>query len=79
MGNIGKSLESKQDSDVVDVRPMSFHPMVSDIHDMELTKLRSRKYVMHGLMLVVAIYIAAQYGFYFTKACVKSDYYTSNE
>ena len=52
--------------------------MVSDIHDMELSKLRTRKYIMHGLMLVVGIYIATQYGVYFTKACVKSDYYTSS-
>lgn len=50
-------------------RPPSFHLAVSDIHEIEINKLRVRKYIMHAIMSVLALAVISAYFFYYTKAC----------
>ena len=53
----------------------SFHLAVSDIHIHEMRKLKRRKYIMHSIMSVVALVIISFYSYYYSKACINSDYY----
>ena len=57
----------------------SFHLAVSDIHIQEMRKLKQRKYIMHGVTSVMALILVITYVYYYTKTCMKSDYYLSDE
>ena len=52
---------------------------VSDVHDIQMQKLRVRKCAMHIIMLIIAIGIVGMYCYYYTLACTKSDYYTTSK
>jgi len=56
---------------VDDVRPVSFHMAVSDVHDIEMKKLQVRKCAMHIIMLFLAMGITGMYCYYYTLACTK--------
>ena len=44
-----------------------------------MRKLKRRKYIMHSAISVIALVIVTIYTFYYTKACMKSDYYWTLE
>ena len=58
--------------------PIAFHLAVSDIHELEIRKLRKRKYIMHVLFCGAAAILVFWYGFYYTKACKDNDYFTES-
>ncbi len=61
-----------------DERLPSFHLAVSDIHEIEIKKLRIRKYIMHVVMGMCALAIIFWYSYYYTIACSKVSYYTTD-
>ena len=58
---------------------MSYHLAVSDIHEIEINKLRKRKYIMHGIIGFASSLIIFWYLYYYTKACSNRDKYEKNE
>ena len=54
----------------------TFHLAVSDIHDLEIRKLKKRKYIMHVLFCGAAAILVFWYGYYYTKACKDRVYYS---
>ena len=57
----------------------TFHLAVSDIHELEIRKLRKRKYIMHVLFCGAAAILVFWYAYYYTKACKDRKYYSENE
>jgi len=76
-GNIGASLENEQEKLQMET-PASFMA-ISDIHLLEITKLRERKYWMHGIMSVLAVTVLAWYLYYYILACKNAEYYIELE
>ena len=60
------------------MKSASFHLAVSDIHYQEMRKLKQRKYIMHGVMSIIALVMVFLYAFYYTKGCVEADYFLEN-
>ena len=54
----------------------TFHLAVSDIHDLEIRKLKKRKYIMHVLFCGAAAILVFWYSYYYTKACKDRVYYS---
>ena len=59
------------------VKPSSMH--VSDIHTLEIQKLRKRKYYMHVIMSILAIILIGCYSYFYVLACKDNDYYTESK
>ena len=57
----------------------SFHYAVSDIHDLEIRKLRKYKYINHFTTSTIALTIIGFYSYYYTLACGRADFYTESE
>ena len=53
----------------------TFHLAVSDIHELEIRKLRKRKYIMHVIFCGAAAILVFWYSYYYTKACKDRNYY----
>ena len=58
------------------VKPSSLH--VSDIHSLEIQKLRKRKYYMHVIMTILAIILIGCYSYFYVLACKDVDEYTKS-
>lgn len=58
------------------VKPSSMH--VSDIHSLEIQKLRKRKYYMHVIFSILAIILIISYSYFYILACKDNDFYTES-
>ena len=57
----------------------TFHLAVSDIHELEIRKLRKRKYIMHVIFCGAAAILVFWYAYYYTKACKERKYYEESD